>query len=303
MVCCGCQGRAQCRNLHGNEVPEEPRRRSKAPAEQNYFDGNAEEDSRRRLQGESVVGSSRTVEEPGKVTLPDTDARGMGQLRSRAWNSDGIGAHAYSSHGQRCLVWSNDSLEQEVLDNRQEGQNPKEPEVAQPSQFDSVPLTAQVLSHPEEPDSRGSRGVSSISNQTPANQNTCSNSHMQTNPHAMPRKTNPSAQKRKVHLKPSPLVPFSLTSHMGLVTSLLCSVILVLSVMTQHATGQDAARTETPEWITEPSDTKIPESGSQTIYCRIRNRGDRQIAWIQYQPNGDVRNLFIDKDRWAAPDR
>ena len=84
-----------------------------------------------------------------------------------------------------------------------------------------------------------------------------------------------------------------------LMTSLIYAVILLLSVMSQNA----PVLAQEPEWITEPSDTKVPEFGTQTLYCRIRNRGNRAIAWIQYHRNGDVRNLFIDDARWAAPDR
>ena len=82
-------------------------------------------------------------------------------------------------------------------------------------------------------------------------------------------------------------------------TSLVYAVILLLSVMSQNA----PVLAQEPEWITEPSDTKIQELGTQTLYCRIRNRGNRAIAWIQYQRDGNVRNLFIDDERWAAPDR
>ena len=84
-----------------------------------------------------------------------------------------------------------------------------------------------------------------------------------------------------------------------LMTSLVYAVILLLSVMSQNA----PVLAQEPEWITEPSDTKIQELGTQTLYCRIRNRGNRAIAWIQYQRDGNVRNLFIDDERWAAPDR
>ncbi len=78
------------------------------------------------------------------------------------------------------------------------------------------------------------------------------------------------------------------------------TVILLLSVITQHAMLVSAQDSE-PAWITQPSDTKITETGTQRIYCRIRNRGARQIAWIQYN-EGEVKNLFIDDGRWAAPD-
>ena len=77
-------------------------------------------------------------------------------------------------------------------------------------------------------------------------------------------------------------------------------ILLVLSVMSQNA---PLVAAQEPEWITEPSNTKIAEFGTQRLYCRIRNRGNRGIAWIQYQRDGNVRNLFIDDERWAAPDR
>ena len=85
-----------------------------------------------------------------------------------------------------------------------------------------------------------------------------------------------------------------------LMTSLVYAVMLFLSVMSQNA---PVAEAQDPEWITSPSDTRVPEGGTQRLYCRIRHRGNRAIAWIQYQRNGDVRNLFIDDARWAAPDR
>ncbi len=79
------------------------------------------------------------------------------------------------------------------------------------------------------------------------------------------------------------------------------TVILILSVITHNALLVSAQDDPEPAWITQPSDTKITESGTQRIYCRIRNRGARQIAWIQYN-EGEVKNLFIDDGRWAAPD-
>ncbi len=130
-----------------------------------------------------------------------------------------------------------------------------------------------------------------------ANQNSCSDSET---PRSQPSAQTALKMRPKCHQMSLSRAFNNMTSS-KLVTSFLYTVVLLLSVMTTHgALGQG---TETPEWITEPSDTKIAEFGTQTIYCRIRNRGDRQIAWIQYQDDGNVRNLFIDNAKWAAPDR
>ena len=114
--------------------------------------------------------------------------------------------------------------------------------------------------------------------------------------------SSPRSANQKPSCSPSSSSPWSVTSSgppPRLMTSLIYAVILLLSVMSQNV----PVLAQEPEWITEPSDTKIPEFGTQTLYCRIRNRGNRAIAWIQYHRNGDVRNLFIDDARWAAPDR
>ena len=97
-------------------------------------------------------------------------------------------------------------------------------------------------------------------------------------------------------------IPRNMTSRPPprLMTSLVYAVMLFLSVISHNA---PVAEAQDPEWVTAPSDTRVPEHGTQRLYCRIRHRGNRAIAWIQYQRNGDVRNLFIDDARWAAPDR
>ena len=97
-------------------------------------------------------------------------------------------------------------------------------------------------------------------------------------------------------------IPRNMTSRPPpqLMTSLVYAVMLFLSVISHNA---PVAEAQDPEWVTAPSDTRVPEHGTQRLYCRIRHRGNRAIAWIQYHSNGDVRNLFIDDARWAAPDR
>ena len=97
-------------------------------------------------------------------------------------------------------------------------------------------------------------------------------------------------------------IPRNMTSRPPpqLMTSLVYAVMLFLSVISHNA---PVAEAQDPEWITAPSDTRVLEQGTQRLYCRIRHRGNRAIAWIQYHSNGDVRNLFIDDARWAAPDR
>ena len=155
---------------------------------------------------------------------------------------------------------------------------------------------------PHNPTTRCHAAITGSTSSDSLTRGSCSTSLLSSSPLSTNQKPSLLSTNQKSSCSSSSSIPRNMTSRPPpqLMTSLVYAVMLFLSVISHNS---PVAEAQDPEWITAPSDTRVPEQGTQRLYCRIRHRGNRAIAWIQYQRNGDVRNLFIDDARWAAPDR